>query len=588
MQKTTLFSLAKQHRGKLSLSAGLSVLSAALSLIPFYVIYLIALELLAPPIEQSRVWQLVWVFTGAVIGRFLLYYIALVVSHISAFSLLYDLRISLAQRLGELPLGFFSQRTTGSIKKVLSEDVEQIELFIAHHVPDLAAAIVTPIMTIGLFFVLDWRMALAALVPIPIAFVFISRMTQGLDKVTAEYHNSLENMNGTIVEYVRGMPVIKVFNQTVDSFTRFQSSVYGYRELATQITKKMAPPYGYFLALVGSGLFFVLTPGVWLYLRGELSLPLLLLFLILGSGYLLPLPQVIGFGSTISNINEGVGRIDKVLQHPPIEAPAQPRVPERYDVEFRDVGFAYGEKQVLRHINLQVAEGTVTALVGPSGAGKTTMARLIPRFWDIHEGEILIGGINVKEMMPETLMDKVAFVFQDIFMFTDTVYENIRMGLPDVTEADVIAAAQAAQAHEFVEKLPQGYQTVIGEGGQTHISGGEKQRISIARAILKNAPIIILDEATAFADPENEAKIQEAFSQLMHDKTVIVIAHRLSSITDADQIVVINEGQIVERGQHEQLLAKPALYKRLWEAHTAAQDWSFQMEDRRERQKHEG
>lgn len=575
--KTTLFSLAKQHKGKLTLSALLSVLSAGLTLVPFYIIYLIAIELLEPPIEQALVWQLVWYFVAAVIGRFLLLFVAMIISHIAAFGILYDLRIKLAQQLGDLPMGFFNQRTTGGIKKVLSEDVERIELFIAHHIPDLAAGIALPLMAVILFFVLDWRMALAALLPLPLAFFTLFLVYRDADTVMKEWQDSLEEMNGTIVEYVRGMPVVKVFNQTVQSFTRFQGSVYGYRDITVKFTHQMSPPWGVFMAIAASSLFFILPVGVWLYIQGSLELPLLLFFLILGAGYLNTLPQVVQFGSWIRLINEGVSRIDDILQHSPIEVPAKPRLPKQYDVEFRNVSFAYNDKQVLQNINLKAAEGTVTALVGPSGAGKTTMARLIPRFWDIQEGEILVGGVNIKEMTPETLMDKVAFVFQDIFMFTDTVFENIRMGMADATKTDVILAAQAAQAHEFIIQLPQGYQTVIGEGGDTHLSGGEKQRISIARAILKNAPIVILDEATAFADPENEVKIQDAFSELLQDKTVIVIAHRLSSITDADQIVVIDEGQIVEQGQHKQLLAQPTLYKRMWDAHTAAQDWAFQL-----------
>ena len=576
-QKTTLFSLAGQHKGKLTASALLAVLSAGLSLVPFYIIYLIALELLEPPVEQVLVWRLVWYFVAAVILRFLLLFGSLIVSHIAAFNTLYDLRIKLARSMGGLPMGFFNQRTTGGIKKVLSEDVEKIELFLAHHIPDLAAGIALPLMAIVLFFVLDWRLALAALPPLPLSFFILSRMFRGSDTVLTEYHDALEAMNGTIVEYVRGMPVVKVFNQTVQSFARFQGSVCSYRDLSVQFTKKMAPPWGAFMAVATSSLFFILPVGVWLYMRRSIELPLLLLFLILGAGYLHTLPKVASFGTWLRHINEGIGRIDDVLQHPPVQVPANPRIPQRYDVEFRDVGFAYGDKRALCNINLKAAEGTVTALVGPSGAGKTTMARLIPRFWDIQEGEILVGGVNIKEMSPETLMDKVAFVFQDIFMFSDTVFENIRMGMAGTTEADVIAAAKSAQAHEFIEQLPQGYQTVIGEGGDTHLSGGEKQRVSIARAILKDAPIVILDEATAFADPENEAKIQDAFSQLMQDKTVIVIAHRLSSITDADQIVVIDKGRIVEQGEHKQLLAQPTLYKRMWEAHTAAQDWSFQL-----------
>jgi ATP-binding cassette subfamily B protein IrtA len=575
-EKMTLFSLARQHRLKLSLSALFAVLSSALSLAPFYIIYLIAVELLEPPIDQDLVWQLAGIFVGAVIGRFLLFFLSLMTSHIAAFCLLYDLRILLAERLGKLPLGYFNQRTTGSIKKVLSEDVEQIELFVAHHIPDLTSAIVLPLMTVVFFFALQWQLALAALLPIPIAYYFITRMSQGMDTIMVEFHDAMESMNGTIVEYVRGMPVVKIFNQTVQSFTRFQESVFNYRALVTETTYQMAPPWGAFLAVVGSSLIFILPPGVWMYMHDDISLSLLLLFLILGSGYLLPLPRIIGFGTNISRINEGVSRIDKVLQHPPIQVPDTPQLPQHYDVEFRKVSFSYGEHQVLNQVSLKVPEGSVTALVGPSGAGKTTIARLIPRFWDIEQGEILIGGVNIKDIPPAALMDQIAFVFQDVFIFSDTVLENIRMG-SDATEADVIAAAQAAQAHEFIEQLPNGYHTVIGEGGETHLSGGEKQRISIARVILKNAPIIILDEATAFADPENEARIQDAFSALMQEKTVIVIAHRLSSITDADQILVIDRGQVVERGQHTELLTKPALYKRMWDAHTLAQDWSFQM-----------
>lgn len=555
----------------------LSVLSAILTLVPFYIIYLIALALLEPPIDQALIWALVAYFVAAVIGRFFCLFVAMIVSHIAAFGTLYDLRIMLAQRLGELPMGFFSQRTTGGIKKVLSEDVERIELFLAHHIPDLAAGIFLPLMTVLLFFVLDWRMALAALLPLPLAILALFFVYRDTGSAMKTWQDSLEEMNGTIVEYVRGMPVVKVFNQTVQSFARFQGSVYGFRDITVQFTHQISPPWGMFMAITASSLFFILPVGVWLYIQGSLTLPLLLFFLILGSGYLNTLPKAIQFSSWARLINEGISRIDDILYHPPIPSPTHPRVPQQYDLEFRNVSFAYDDQQVLQNINLKAAEGTVTALVGPSGAGKTTMARLIPRFWDITTGEILIGGVNIKEMAPETLMDKVAFVFQDIFMFTDTVFENIRMGMAGATEAEIMAAAKAAQAHEFIERLPHGYQTVIGEGGETHLSGGEKQRVSIARAILKDAPIVILDEATAFADPENEAKIQAAFSQLLQNKTVIVIAHRLSSIIDADQIVVLEDGQIVEQGNHQQLLAEPALYQRMWEAHTAAQAWAFQV-----------
>lgn len=572
--KTTLFSLAGQHWGKLVVSAVLAVLSAALTLVPFYIIYLIALELLNPPIDQLLVWRLAGYFVAAVIGRFVLLYASSVTSHIAAFNVIYDLRVKLASHIGCLPLGFFSQRTTGGIKKVLSEDVEQIELFIAHHIPDLTAAIVLPLITIAFFFVMDWRLALAALAPMPLALAAQAFMYGGREQreLMRKYHDSLEEINGTIVEYVRGMPVVKVFNQTVHFFTRFKETVYGHRDMIITWTKREAPPWAAFTVIVTSSMFFILPVGLWLYIKESIELPILLLFLILGAGYLAPLTRVVMLGGLITQINEGLNRINEVLLCPPISVPINPRTPESYDIEFQNVGFAYDKTRVLSGVNLKAPKGTVTALVGPSGAGKTTVARLIPRFWDIQEGDILIGGVNVRDMLPETLMDTVAFVFQDVFMFSDTIFENIRTGMEGISKENVIAAARAAHAHEFISALPDGYNTTIGEGGHVHLSGGEKQRISIARAILKDAPIIILDEATAFADPENEAKIQDAFSKLMKDKTVIVIAHRLSSITDADQIVVIDQGRIVEQGKHERLLAQPTLYKKMWEAHTSARN----------------
>jgi ATP-binding cassette subfamily B protein len=475
-------------------------------------------------------------------------------------------------------MGYFSRHTTGAIKKILGEDVERVELFIAHHIPDLAAAIVLPVMTLIYLFILDWRLALAAMIPLPIAFG-AQRVAFGGSRraeTMKEWHDSMEAMNGTIVEYVRGMPVIKVFNQTVYSFRRFKESVYSYRDWMVSVSKKMTPPWAAFTVIVGSGLVFILPVGVWLYVRGGLDLSVLLLFMILGAGYMAPLVKLAMFSSQLTQINEGVTRIEAIFDEPETPEPDVPEIPRSYSIELGDVCFSYEEKEVLHDVSFRAEEGTVTALVGPSGAGKTTIAQLLLRFWDVDSGEILIGGVNVKNIPVEELMNIVSFVFQDVFIFHDTVFENIRMGMDGVTRDQVEAAAKAAQAHGFIEGLPQGYDTLIGEGGTVHLSGGEAERISIARAILKNAPIIVLDEATAFADPENEARIQDAFSELMEGKTVVVIAHRLSSITDADQIIVLDEGRVAGVGSHGLLLDAGGLYQSMWEAHTAARGWELE------------
>ena len=316
---------------------------------------------------------------------------------------------------------------------------------------------------------------------------------------------------------------------------------------------------------------------MWFYINGTIELPALFLCLMLGSGYMIPLIRLGYMGHYFAMINEGVRRIDKILFQPKIIDAVIPKTFKNNNIEFKNVSFSYTEKLVLRNISFKVKQGSVTALVGPSGAGKTTIAHLIPRMWDIDKGEIIIGGVNIKDIPMKNLMDMVGFVFQDTFMFSDTVYENIRMGMEDVQEEDIIRSARAAQCHEFIEGLPEKYNTIIGEAGTIHLSGGERQRIALARVILKNAPIIVLDEAIAYADAENEVKIQTAFAEIMRGKTVIVIAHRLSTIADADQIIVIDEGKIAEKGTHTDLLKSGKLYKRMWDAHTSAQKWAFDL-----------
>ena len=577
-----LLEIAGQKKWKLLISGFLAVISAVLSLAPFIIIYLVMVKLLDAsfgPKDYGYIWKLAWIAVGAIIARFLIHFISNMFSHLAAFDILYGLRINLAKHMGGLSMGYFTERSSGEIKKILSEDVELIELFIAHHIPDLVAGVVLPLLTIGYLFIIDWRMALIALIPLPIALLLQIAMMGGSEykNLMKGYHDSLEKMNGTIIEYIRGMPVIKIFNQTVISFSRFKDSVYGYRDYTNAWNKKGTPPWAAFTVIVSSSLFFLLPFGIWFYIKGTIELPVLFLCLMLGSGYMVPLIKLSMMGGYLRQINEGVKRIDKIFSEPKTPDAVVPKVPENNTIEFKNVNFSYTGKEILHDVSFQAKEGTVTALVGPSGAGKTTVAHLIPRMWDIDDGEILIGGVNIKDISREKLMDRIGFVFQDIFMFSDTVYENIRMGMEGVHDEDIIRAAKAAQCHEFIEELPEKYNTIIGEAGTIHLSGGERQRIALARIILKNAPIIVLDEAIAYADAENEVKIQSAFAEIMKGKTVIVIAHRLSTITDADQIMVIDEGKIAEKGTHTELLKSEKLYKRMWDAHTSAQKWTFDL-----------
>ena len=572
----------KLHLGA---SAFMAVASSLLSLAPPIIIYLALCQLLTSgfgPEQYGEIKRLGLVAVLAACGRYILLFASLMASHIAAFDILYHLRSTICAHLGTLPMGWFTARQTGAVKKILSEDVEELERFIAHHIPDIVTGVAQPLFIVGFLFFVDWRLALAALLPLPLAFV-LQRRAFGSGRgaeYRAENHNALEAMNGSIVEYIRGMPVVKIFNQTVESFTRMKAAALAYKYFIEQITLDMAPAWATFVVVTSSGLLFILPCGLWLYFSGGISLPVLLLFLLLGSAYMAPVFKLAMLGGQLGYLLEGLRRVETVLREIPVSETTAPRKPEGHSVEFRNVSFGYGQRQVLSNLSFFLPEGTVTALVGPSGSGKSTVGRLLLRMWDVEEGEILIGGVNIKDMAIQDLMRRVAFVFQDGFVFSDTVRENIRMGRGDASEDDILRAAEAAQCLEFIRKLPKGLDTMIGEGGEVHLSGGEKQRLAMARIILKNAPIVVLDEATAFTDAENEAKIQDAFASIMQGKTVIVIAHRLSTITDADAILVIRDGRIAQRGKHAELAQGDGLYNAMWQAHTAARDWMLQTEEK--------
>lgn len=578
-----LLSIAGEKKIYLFISALLAVFSCVLSLAPYIITYLALNMLLAPsfgPDQYSEIMRLGLFAVAFAVGRYALMLLSLMASHIAAFDILYNLRSRLCAHLGKLSMGYLTTHRNGRIKKILSEDVEELETFIAHHIPDVVSGLALPLMVVLYLCTVDLRLAVVALLPVPLA-LFLQHLAFAKGKkenYREQYHVALEDLNGTIVEYVRGMPVVKIFNQTVESFTRLKAAALAYKAFIEKITLTTAPTWAVFVVVTTSGLLFLLPFGMWFYLDGSLDLPTLFLFLMLGAGYMGPILKLALMGGQLEHLLLGLSRVDEILAEKPIPEPQYPKSPERSDIAFHDVSFSYGAGTVLDAVSFAIPEGSVTALVGPSGAGKSTIGKLLLRMWDVNRGKVSIGGVDVRDMATDELMRRVSFVFQDAFLFSDTLRENIRMGMRDVTDEDILRAAEAAQCTEFISKMPKGLDTLVGEGGEVHLSGGEKQRVSMARVILKNAPVVVLDEATAFADAENEARIQAAFAEIMRDKTVIVIAHRLSTITDADNILVMAEGRLVQQGTHRELAEQAGVYRGMWQAHVAAKGWILHTE----------
>jgi ATP-binding cassette subfamily B protein len=579
-----LIEIAGAKKWWLFASMVLAALATLVQFAPTIIVYQIIRELAAHAadlsgVDRDALWRLGWVSLGAVGVFGLLLYISSMLSHIAAFNILYEIRIKLAEKLPRLSMGYFANTASGKIKKILAEDVEQIEVFVAHHIPDITSAVVFPLLVIGYLFVVDWRMALAALLPFPIALSLMSKMMMSSEskRLYQEWHTSLEKMNAAVVEYVRGMPVVKVFGTDKDSFRRFQETVTAHRDRSQRVSRDYSSTYPALLTAASSSMMFILPVAVWLLYRADnpnALIPTVLFFALIGGSFFFPLLKLTFMAGLLNQISMGVERIDEILAAAEVPERVSGRQPQDATITFENVAFAYDEAAVLENVSFTAKPGTVTALVGPSGAGKTTIGLLTARFWDVQSGAIRIGGVDIRDIRLETLMDYVSFVFQDGFLFFDTIEENIRMGNSAATMDEVIAAAKAARCHEFIERLPSGYKTLVGEGG-TYLSGGEQQRVGIARAILKGSPIVVLDEATAYADPENEGRILEGLARLIRNKTVLIIAHRLSTITQADQILVVDEGQIVERGAHPELLAAQGLYRSMWDTYSQARQWTL-------------
>ena len=562
----------------------LAVITAIVQFVPIIAVYNILIELaehaLDPSlIDKAYIWLWSYIALGAFFAFGVLTFASLMLSHIAAFNILYEIRMQLVQKMVRLPLGFFSRRASGELKKIMSDDVERIELFIAHHIPDIVTALLFPLILVSYMFAVDWRLAIVVLAVLAMAFYVMGRMYTGkkIREVSKRYVETLGRMNASIVEYIRGIQVVKTFTESTNAYRKLNDDIKEYRKFANEVNVQYQPTYVGFLTILSSALLFIIPVAVWLFV-GSASyatfVPVLLMFLFFGVAVFFPVLKLLWIGSFLNQNNMGVQKIDDILYMDEIEEPDIPRHPKDASVEFRNVSFAYDTTPILKAISFISHPGTITALVGPSGAGKSTVAILAARFWDVQSGEILIGGVPVKEIPTSVLMDNVAFVFQDNMLFFDTIEENIRMGNKTATFEEVARAACAAQCHEFIESLPNGYQTLVGEGG-IYLSGGEAQRIALARAILKDSPIILLDEATAFADPENEGKILAAFSHLIKGKTVLVIAHRLSTITNADRILYVDKGVIAEQGTHEQLLALKGEYARMWETYNRAKRWTI-------------
>ena len=562
----------------------LAVITAIMQFVPIIAVYNILIELaehaLDPSlIDKAYIWQWGYIALGAFFAFGVLTFASLMLSHIAAFNILYEIRMQLAQKMVRLPLGFFSRRASGELKKIMSDDVERIELFIAHHIPDIVTALLFPLILVSYMFAVDWRLAIVVLAVLAMAFYVMGRIYTGkkIREVSKRYVETLGRMNASIVEYIRGIQVVKTFTESTNAYRKLNDDIKEYRKFANEVNVQYQPTYVGFLTILSSALLFIIPVAVWLLVRSAsytAFVPVILMFLLFGVTIFFPVLKLLWIGGFLNQNNMGIQKIDDILYMDEIEEPAVPRQPRDASVEFRDVSFAYDSTPVLKAVSFIAHPGTVTALVGPSGAGKSTVAMLAARFWDIQEGEILVGGVPVKEISIPVLMDNVAFVFQDNTLFFDTIEENIRMGNQEATFEEVTRAAEAAQCHTFIEALPDGYQTLVGEGG-TYLSGGEAQRIALARAILKDAPIILLDEATAFADPENEGKILDAFSHLTKGKTVLVIAHRLGTVTNADRILYMDKGVIAEAGTHEELLALGARYAQMWKTYNRTKEWTI-------------
>ena len=571
-----VFSFASQCRGKIALSVLCAIISVVAGLIPYWSVYQIIILFIGGSPVMAEVWKWCWIGLGAYAIRFLLYGISTSLSHISAYTILENIRLTLAQRLMKAPLGTVIGESVGKLKSVLVDRVETIELPLAHMIPEGAGHVVLPIVSIIALLCIDWRLALASLMTFPLSFICMGLTFKISGKNFEKFDQSSNYMNSTIVEYIEGIEVIKAFGRAGVSYEKYAAAITDFRTFVVKWLTSTFATMKLSFALFPSTLIGTLPVALALANSGRITAPQAALAVMLSISMVGSLARLEVFSENMRQVKFTVEGLEEYLEMPELPEPAARAEVSHMDVELKNVRFSYtgdDKDEVLHGVNLKLPEGSFTALVGPSGGGKSTVAKLIARFWDVTDGAITIGGVNVRDLPLLQLSEYVSFVTQDNFLFRCSLLENIRLGNPQATDEEVRAAARAAQCEAFISKLPLGYDTPAGEAGK-RLSGGEKQRIAIARMMLKNAPIVILDEATAFTDPENEDKIQRSIAALTKGKTLLVIAHRLSTIKNADNIVVLQNGRIAAEGTQEQLLENCPLYKSMWQAHTGAKNWA--------------
>ena len=579
-----LLQIAGNHKYLIYASWVLSAISAFIALVPFYYIWKVIQEVLEVAPDFSLAQNLThngWMAVLFSVITVLVYIAGLMCSHKGAFRIATNLRLQTMEHIVKLPLGFVESFGSGKLRKIVNESSAATETYLAHQLPDRANAIATPCGLLILLVVFDWRLGLLSLVPVALGFLIMMTMTgQQMQEKMKEYQNALDDMSNEAVEYVRGIPVVKTFGQTIFSFKKFKDSIDRYKVWVIAYTKQLRTPMMFYTAAI-NGVFATLIAGGLLFTQNGVTTEFLLdliFYIIITPIISVTLTRIMFQSENAMIVNDALQRIDSVLNLKPLEEAKHLKHPRDASVELENIHFSYdGKTEVVKGISLTISQGQTVAFVGPSGGGKTTLANLISRFFDPQSGSIKIGGVDLKEISKEELMNTVSFVLQNSRLIKASILENVRMGRPDATREEILAALHNAQCDDILEKLPQGMDTVIGTKG-IYLSGGEQQRIAIARVMLKNAPIIILDEATAFADPDNETRVQAAFSKLSKGKTVIMIAHRLSTVAGADKIYVICDGQIAESGTSRDLLAQDGIFSRMWQNYQTSVQWKVAKE----------
>ncbi len=567
---------AGKHRHLITLGRCLAAVSAVLTLIPYYELWKI-IRTAVNGEDPDNIKVYAWTAVGLIVGALVVYIAALLCTHIAAFRVQANMRSSLMRRIITLPLGVFDEDGTGKIRRIVNDSTAATETYIAHTLADKTVAAVTPVGLLVLVFAFNWKIGLICIIPAVIGFLCLtSMMGKGMQQKMKEYQDALETMSSEATEYVRGVPVVKTFGQTVHSFKRFKACIDGFGKWSTDYTLMLRFPMAGFMTCINAIFAFVVIAAFVVTSNGVEGADILniMYYIIITPLITVALTKIAYSGEAEMNLIDALKRVEKIMEIEPLSEGGSKKMPKDHGIEFKGVTYRYKDatRDAVNDVSFAIKPGEHVALVGPSGSGKTTLAELMVRFFDVTGGEILIGGVNVKDISSAALMKQVSFVFQDSRLIKKSILENVRLAKPDATEEEVVEALERAQCSDIIEKLPKGIHTVIGEKG-TYLSGGEQQRIAIARAFMKGAPILILDEATAFADPDNETKVQKAFEELSKDKTLIMIAHRLSTVMNADRIFVMDDGRCTESGNHDELMKKNGLYKRMFDEYTRSVEW---------------